>query len=97
MFDTTGWHFGSTRGKYSRAGDENRTRMASLEGRDHCAGGRAPSRPRALMTDLGLPTLAVRNGPLMVRAWLPDVPKLRQRNKYVERRLTNQAEEFRST
>jgi hypothetical protein len=71
--------------------------MTSLEGRDHCTGRPAPSHPRALMTDLGLPTLAVGNGPLMARAWLSDVPKLRQRNKYVERRLTNQAEEFRST
>jgi hypothetical protein len=48
-----------------RAGDENRTRMTSLEDRDHGAHRRAPSRPRALMTDPGLPTLALFNGPLM--------------------------------
>jgi hypothetical protein len=54
---------------FDGAGDENRTRMTSLEGRDHCACRRAPSRPCALMTDLGLPTLAVLNVPLMAQAW----------------------------
>jgi hypothetical protein len=39
--------------------------MTSLEDRDHGAHRRAPSRPRALMTDPGLPTLALFNGPLM--------------------------------
>ena len=61
--------FDSDQGKCSGAGDENRTRMTSLEGRDHCACRRAPSSPRVLMTDLGLPTLAVLNGPLMAQAW----------------------------
>jgi hypothetical protein len=48
--------------------------MASLEGRDHGACRRTPSRPRALMTDPGLPTLAVLNGPLMAQAWFHDEP-----------------------
>jgi hypothetical protein len=39
--------------------------MTSLEDRDHGAHRRAPSRPRALMTDPGLPTLALFNGLLM--------------------------------
>jgi hypothetical protein len=38
---------------FAPAGDENRTRMARLKGRDRCARGRAPSRLRALSADPG--------------------------------------------
>jgi hypothetical protein len=54
--------------------DENRTRMASLEGRGHCASRAHFHRPRALVADAGLPEHAVRNGPLMAHALLPDEP-----------------------
>ena len=48
--------------------------MTSFEGRDHSACRRGPSRPHALLTDSGLPTLAVLNGPLMAQAWFLDEP-----------------------
>jgi hypothetical protein len=56
--------------------------MTSLEGRGHCAGRRAMSHLGPPVADPGCLAFAVRNGPLMAQAWLPDVAKRRQRNEY---------------
>jgi hypothetical protein len=52
-FESASMKGASAEGLRHGAGDENRTRMTSLEGRGRCASKRALSRPRAPAADSG--------------------------------------------